>query len=117
MNRISPRSCGGSSLGGRRVNSWLLPTTSQMEGGPQVRIVLCDNNRILCEALAPMLQACGHPVLAIATTASDSIAAVATNRPDACCSICASQTAASRCRPGNTRPRSGDKDRDLFSHH
>jgi DNA-binding NarL/FixJ family response regulator len=31
-----------------------------------------------------MLQANGHPVLAIATTASDSIAAVATNRPDAC---------------------------------
>jgi two-component system, NarL family, nitrate/nitrite response regulator NarL len=49
-----------------------------------VRLVLCDNNRILCEALASMLQARGHPVLAIATTASDSIAAVATNRPDAC---------------------------------
>jgi len=31
-----------------------------------------------------MLQARGHPVLAIATTASDSIAAVTTNRPDAC---------------------------------
>jgi two-component system, NarL family, nitrate/nitrite response regulator NarL len=49
-----------------------------------VRIVLCDNNRILCEALASMLQARGHPVLAIATTASDSIVAVATSRPDAC---------------------------------
>jgi two-component system nitrate/nitrite response regulator NarL len=45
---------------------------------------LCDNNRILCEALASMLQACGHPVLAIATSASDSIAAVVKNRPDAC---------------------------------
>ena len=31
-----------------------------------------------------MLEARGHPVLAIATTASDSIAAVVTNRPDAC---------------------------------
>jgi DNA-binding NarL/FixJ family response regulator len=31
-----------------------------------------------------MLQARGHPVLAIATTARDSITAVATNRPDAC---------------------------------
>ena len=49
-----------------------------------MRIVLCDNNRILCEALASMLQARGHPVLAIATTADDSIAAVAANRPDAC---------------------------------
>jgi two-component system nitrate/nitrite response regulator NarL len=49
-----------------------------------MRIVLCDNNRILCEALASMLQARGHPVLAIATTAHDSIAAVAANRPDAC---------------------------------
>ena len=49
-----------------------------------MRLVLCDNNRILCEALASMLQKRGHRVLAIATTASDSIAAVATNRPDAC---------------------------------
>lgn len=49
-----------------------------------MRLVLCDNNRIFCEALASMLQARGHPVLAIATTASDSIAAVAANRPDVC---------------------------------
>jgi two-component system, NarL family, nitrate/nitrite response regulator NarL len=49
-----------------------------------VRLVLCDDNRIFCEALASMLQARGHPVLAIATTANDSIAAIATNRPDAC---------------------------------
>jgi two-component system, NarL family, nitrate/nitrite response regulator NarL len=49
-----------------------------------MRLVLCDNNRILCEALASMLQARGHPVLAIAATADDSIAAVVTNRPDAC---------------------------------
>jgi len=49
-----------------------------------VRLVLCDDNRILCEALASVLQARGHLVLAIATSASDSITAVATNRPDAC---------------------------------
>ena len=49
-----------------------------------MRIVLCDSNRILCEALASMLQARGHPVLSIATSASDSIAAVVKNRPDAC---------------------------------
>jgi DNA-binding NarL/FixJ family response regulator len=49
-----------------------------------MRIVLCDHNRIFCEALASMLQARGHPVLAIATTASDSVAVVVTKRPDAC---------------------------------
>lgn len=49
-----------------------------------MRLVLCDDNRILCEALASVLQARGHLVLAIATSASDSITAVATNRPDAC---------------------------------
>jgi two-component system, NarL family, nitrate/nitrite response regulator NarL len=49
-----------------------------------MRLVLCDNNRIFSESLASMLQARGHAVLAIATTATDSIAAVATNRPDAC---------------------------------
>ncbi len=49
-----------------------------------MRLVLCDNNRILCEALAFILQARGHPVVAIATSATESIAAVAANRPDAC---------------------------------
>ena len=49
-----------------------------------MQLVLCDDNRIFCEALVSMLQAKGHPVLAIATTASDSITAVAANRPDAC---------------------------------
>ena len=49
-----------------------------------MRLVLCDDNRIFCEALVSVLRASGHQVLAIATTASDSIAAVATNRPDAC---------------------------------
>ena len=49
-----------------------------------MRLVLCDDNRILCEALASILKARGHSVLAIATSAADSIAAVAANRPDAC---------------------------------
>src|SRR5215475_11941158 len=49
-----------------------------------MRLVLCDDDRILCEALASILKARGHSVLAIATTAADSIAAVAANRPDAC---------------------------------
>ena len=49
-----------------------------------MRLVLCDDNRILCEALTPMLQARGHQVLAIATSASDSVPTVATHHPDAC---------------------------------
>jgi DNA-binding NarL/FixJ family response regulator len=49
-----------------------------------MRLVLCDTNRIFCESLASMLQQRGHPVVAIATTASESVAAVAMHRPDAC---------------------------------
>ena len=49
-----------------------------------MRLVVCDDNRILCEALASILRARGHSVLAIATSTADSIAAVAANRPDAC---------------------------------
>jgi two-component system, NarL family, nitrate/nitrite response regulator NarL len=49
-----------------------------------MRLVLCDNNRILCEVLAAKLQACGHQVLAIATSATEGVAAVAEHRPDAC---------------------------------
>jgi two-component system, NarL family, nitrate/nitrite response regulator NarL len=49
-----------------------------------MRLVLCDDNRLLCEALASILQAHGHDVLAIATSATDSVAATATHRPDAC---------------------------------
>jgi two-component system nitrate/nitrite response regulator NarL len=49
-----------------------------------MRLVICDTNRILCEALAADLEACGHEVLATATTADDCIAAVASCRPDIC---------------------------------
>jgi two-component system, NarL family, nitrate/nitrite response regulator NarL len=49
-----------------------------------VQLVLCDDNRILCEALASILEAHGHQVLGIGTTAADAVAAVATHRPDAC---------------------------------
>jgi two-component system nitrate/nitrite response regulator NarL len=49
-----------------------------------VRLVLCDDNRILCEALAFLFQARGHEVAAIATSVSDGVAAVAEHRPDAC---------------------------------
>lgn len=49
-----------------------------------MRLVLCDDNGMLCEALGAALEAHGHQVLATATTTTLGIAAVATHRPDAC---------------------------------
>jgi two-component system nitrate/nitrite response regulator NarL len=49
-----------------------------------MRLVLCDDNRILCEALASIFQAHGHRVLAITTRAEEGIAAVSAHRPDVC---------------------------------
>lgn len=49
-----------------------------------MRLVLCDDNRILCEALAAALEPRGHIVLAITTTAAEGLAAVAYWHPDAC---------------------------------
>jgi len=49
-----------------------------------MRLVLCDDNRILCEALSVALEARGHRVLATATTSMLGIAEVAERRPDAC---------------------------------
>jgi len=49
-----------------------------------MRLVLCDDNRLLCEALASILQSRGHRILAITTGVTDAIEAVATHRPDAC---------------------------------
>jgi DNA-binding NarL/FixJ family response regulator len=49
-----------------------------------MRLVLCDDNRILCEALAAGLEAYGHQVTRIATTAADGIQAVAAQDPDVC---------------------------------
>jgi len=49
-----------------------------------MRLVLCDDNRILCEALAFVLQAQGHRVLAVTTRASEAVAAVSELQPDAC---------------------------------
>jgi two-component system, NarL family, nitrate/nitrite response regulator NarL len=50
-------------------------------GGP-MRLVLCDSNRILCEALGSALERQGHQVVAIAGTAAGGLAAVAAHRPD-----------------------------------
>jgi two-component system nitrate/nitrite response regulator NarL len=49
-----------------------------------MRLVLCDGNRLLCEALGVALENRGHQVLAIATTTTLGIAAVAAHQPDAC---------------------------------
>jgi two-component system, NarL family, nitrate/nitrite response regulator NarL len=49
-----------------------------------MRLVLCDDNRIFCEALALVLGARGHQALAIALSADAGVAAVATHRPDVC---------------------------------
>jgi DNA-binding NarL/FixJ family response regulator len=49
-----------------------------------MRLVLCDDERILGEALAVALEVRGHRVLAVTTTPSDGMAAVAAHRPDIC---------------------------------
>jgi two-component system, NarL family, nitrate/nitrite response regulator NarL len=49
-----------------------------------MRLVLCDDNRMMCEALGAALAARGHLVLATAATATLGIAAVRTHVPDAC---------------------------------
>jgi two-component system nitrate/nitrite response regulator NarL len=49
-----------------------------------MRLVLCDDNLILGEALAPALAARGQQVVAITTSLTDCIAAVSAHQPDAC---------------------------------
>lgn len=49
-----------------------------------MRLVLCDDNRLLCEALASILEASGHRILAITTSVADAIQAVTTHGPDGC---------------------------------
>ena len=49
-----------------------------------MRLVLCDDNRILCEALGVALERHGHQVLAAVTSTARGIATVAAHRPDVC---------------------------------
>lgn len=49
-----------------------------------MRLVLCDANRILGEALSAGLQPRGHQVVAITTSVRAGVAAVTEHRPDAC---------------------------------
>lgn len=47
-----------------------------------MRLVFCDENRILSEALAAAMEARGHKVLEIASTIAGGLAAVAAHQPD-----------------------------------
>jgi len=49
-----------------------------------VRLVICDDQRILAEALAAALGERGHQVLAVTTSWADGVAAVSAGRPDVC---------------------------------
>lgn len=49
-----------------------------------MKLVICDNQRMLAEALAAALTARGHRVLAVTTTAADGVDAVNGYRPDVC---------------------------------
>ena len=49
-----------------------------------MRIVFCDDNRILAETLAAALQAWGHQAVAVTTSALAGVTAVAEHMPDAC---------------------------------
>ena len=49
-----------------------------------MRLVICDNQRILAEALAAALGVRGHQVLAVATTVTDVLSAVSAGGPDVC---------------------------------
>jgi len=49
-----------------------------------MRLVFCDDNRILCEALSAALESRGHQILATAVTAAGGIAAATESEPDIC---------------------------------
>jgi DNA-binding NarL/FixJ family response regulator len=49
-----------------------------------MRLVLCDDNLLLGEALGSALAASGHQVAAITTSLIEGVAAIRSHRPDAC---------------------------------
>jgi DNA-binding NarL/FixJ family response regulator len=49
-----------------------------------VKIVICDSQRLLAEALAAALDARGHQVLAVTTTVTDGLGAVSAGQPGIC---------------------------------
>jgi two-component system nitrate/nitrite response regulator NarL len=52
--------------------------------GAILKLVLCDDNRLLAEALAAALRAWGYHPAAVTTSAAAGVSAVAEHRPDAC---------------------------------
>jgi two-component system nitrate/nitrite response regulator NarL len=52
--------------------------------GETMRLVLCDDNLLLGEALAPALTASGHQITAITTSLDTGLAAIRALKPDAC---------------------------------
>lgn len=52
--------------------------------GENMRLVLCDDNLLLGEALAPALTASGHQIAAITTSLAGGLAAIRAHKPDAC---------------------------------
>jgi two-component system, NarL family, nitrate/nitrite response regulator NarL len=55
-----------------------------MAPGGLMRLVICDNNRILGEALGAVLRDSEHEVVAVVSTADDCVAAVVACKPDVC---------------------------------
>lgn len=49
-----------------------------------MRIVICDDHRLLLEALGASLRARGHEVVALALTPEEGLAAVVEHQPDVC---------------------------------
>jgi two-component system, NarL family, nitrate/nitrite response regulator NarL len=49
-----------------------------------LRLVFCDDNRLLGEALAAALRAWGHQAVAVTTSAAAGVTAVAEHMPDVC---------------------------------
>lgn len=49
-----------------------------------MRLVLCDDNLLFAEALAPALMASGHQVTAITTSLTAGLAAIRAHHPDGC---------------------------------
>jgi two-component system nitrate/nitrite response regulator NarL len=49
-----------------------------------MRLVICDDNLILSEALAAALAACGHQAVAITTSPAACVSAVTSLQPDVC---------------------------------
>ncbi|HEV7194565.1 MAG TPA: response regulator transcription factor [Pedococcus sp.] len=49
-----------------------------------MRLVVCDDHRLLLEALGLALESCGHQVVALAVHPDDAVEAVGTYHPDVC---------------------------------